>query len=113
MDGVITVTQLMIDDVVGPSISRWLGADADDTNPSIQVFEHDAGGRLLSCSDGLWKYAPEADELAEVINRLDTSSDTEGGLGSQMDLAESLVAFANEQGGHDNTTVVIAQTPTT
>ena len=95
--------QLMTDDVVGPSISRWLGADSDDTMPSIASFEHPAGGRLLSCSDGLWKYVPESAELAEVINRLDPLADT------AMDFAEALVAFANEQGGHDNTTVVIAQ----
>ena len=99
-DGVV-VTQLMVDDVVGTSISRWLGADAADTNPSIHIFEHDVGGRLLSCSDGLWKYVPEADQLAELIERLDAETN------SPLELAEALVSFANEQGGHDNTTVVI------
>ena len=100
----VVVTQLTVDDVEGPSISRWLGADAGDTAPTIVEFEHDAGGRLLSCSDGLWKYVPEATELAELISRLEPEAE------SALDLAESLVAFANEQGGHDNTTVVIAST---
>lgn len=97
----LTATQLMVDDVIGPSISRWLGADAGDTTPSVQVFEHDAGGRLLTCSDGLWKYVPETEQLAELIAGLDSDAET------TLDLAEALVAFANEQGGHDNTTVVI------
>lgn len=100
----VVVTQLTVDDVVGPSISRWLGADAGDTVPTIVEFEHDAGGRLLSCSDGLWKYVPEAQELAQLISRVEPEATT------PLDLAEALVAFANEQGGHDNTTVVIAPT---
>lgn len=101
-DGVLVVTQLMVDDVIGPSISRWLGADAAGTTPTIQAFEHDAGGRLLVCSDGLWKYVPETEELADLVTRLDSETET------PLELAEALVAFANEQGGHDNTTVVIA-----
>lgn len=107
--GTFIATQLMADDVVGPSISRWLGADADDTNPSIQTFEHDAGtadnpAMLLSCSDGLWKYVPDAEQLADLVSRLSPESQ------STLDLAEALVSFANEQGGHDNTTVVIVPT---
>lgn len=98
----LVVTQLTVDDVIGPSISRWLGGDAGDTTPSIQAFEHDAGGRLLSCSDGLWKYVPEAEELAALISRFDAEVET------SLELVEALAAFANEQGGHDNTTVVIA-----
>ena len=107
--GAFMATQLMTDDVIGPSISRWLGADAGDTSPSIQTFEHDAGtasspAMLLSCSDGLWKYVPEAEQLAEVVTRLSTEDQ------STLDLAEALVSFANEQGGHDNTTVIIVPT---
>ena len=103
-NGVVVVTQLTVDDVVGPSISRWLGADAPDTSPHLATFEHDAGGRLLLCSDGLWKYVPEPDELAALVSRLDPEAD------SALDLAEALVSFSNEQGGHDNITVVIAPT---
>jgi serine/threonine protein phosphatase PrpC len=120
-----TVTQLTIDDswavdqigsgtltqdeaLADPraqSITRWLGADALDATPTIQAFEHDAGGSLLLCSDGLWKYAPTEVEMAELISRLNESAiDALGGI----DLAEALVAFANECGGHDNTTVLLA-----
>lgn len=103
-DEAVVVTQLTIDDLIGSSISRWLGADADGTVPTIQAFEHDAGGRLLSCSDGLWKYVPLADELAQLVGRIDREADT------SLEAAEALVAFSNEQGGHDNITVVIAST---
>ena len=83
------------------SITRWLGADAIDTTPHIAVFEHDAGGSLLACSDGLWKYVPEENQLAELLA-------TMGNSDSVLGLTEKLVDFANESGGHDNITVVIA-----
>lgn len=107
--GTFVATQLMTDDVVGPSISRWLGADADSTDPTIQAFEHDAGtpqshAMLLSCSDGLWKYVPEAEQLADLVSKHFAEST------STIELAEALVSFANEQGGHDNTTVIIVPT---
>ena len=85
------------------SITRWLGADAVGAQPSIQVFEHDPGGSLLSCSDGLWKYVPTESELSDLLGSLGASVEP-----SKMETAEALVNFANERGGHDNTTVVIA-----
>ncbi len=106
VDGALTVTQLTTDDVFENSITRWLGADATDATPSISMVEHDAGGQLLGCSDGLWKYVPEEDQLAELLNRLRSAQPGLAGV----ELAQALVAFANEQGGHDNTTVVIVPT---
>ncbi|MFT7474990.1 MAG: serine/threonine protein phosphatase PrpC [Verrucomicrobiales bacterium] len=85
------------------SITRWLGADAVGVDSSIQVFEHDLGGSLLSCSDGLWKYVPTEHELVDLVASLTAGAEPAG-----LDLAEALVAFANERGGHDNITVVIA-----
>lgn len=104
VDDALVVTQLTTDDVFENSITRWLGADATDTTPSIAMAEHDAGGQLLACSDGLWKYVPEVDQLAELLNTMRAEQPERVGI----ELAEALVAFANEQGGHDNTTVVIA-----
>jgi len=100
-DGGPVATLLTEDDVVGQSISRWLGADAPDTSPHIQEFEHDPEGWLLLCSDGLWKYTPEEQDLATVIRDL--------GPLEPAELSEALVAFALEQGGHDNTSVVVAK----
>ncbi len=91
-------------DARAQSITRWLGADSVDPTPTIQEFEHDPGGTLLLCSDGLWKYTPTEDELAAKIDELDADGSAE-----PVALAEALVAFALESGGHDNTTVVIAR----
>ena len=99
-DGAPAVTQLTTDDELDGSITKWLGADAVDTAPNITLADHDAGGALLLCSDGLWKYAPSEDEMAAVL----ADHQELGGL----ELASALVAYALEQGGHDNTTVVIA-----
>lgn len=92
------------------SIIRWLGADAGDVVPNVQAYEHDPGGWLLSCSDGLWKYAATEESLAAL---LDENSGERGvardvALQSPLELAEALVAFANDRGGHDNTTIAIA-----
>lgn len=106
VDDTLVVTQLTTDDVFENSITRWLGADAADTTPAIAMVEHDAGGQLLACSDGLWKYVPEADQLAELLTNLRAGQPGLDGA----ELAQALVAFANEQGGHDNTTVVLSVT---
>lgn len=120
-EGELVVTQLTIDDSWGldqiasgamtedvaladpraQSITRWLGADAVGVESTIQAFEHDSGGTLLSCSDGLWKYVPTAAQLAELLAG-ETDAD------DNLALAEALVKFANDSGGHDNTTIVIA-----
>lgn len=105
VDGAQAVTQITTDDEFETSITRWLGADAPDTTPNIAVVEHDAGGQLLVCSDGLWKYVPTEEQLAELLSN---QHGVDGQKMDGLDLAEALVAYANEQGGHDNTTVVIA-----
>ncbi len=101
VDGARVVTQLTEDHVWEQSITRWLGADATNTTPELQAFEHDAGGSLLLCSDGLWKYVPTEADLAALLEE-------QGSAELPLALAESLVEFANESGGHDNTTIVIA-----
>ncbi len=80
-------------------MSRWIGADAPDPVPETASSVGSHSGRLLVCSDGLWRYAPEPGEMAALIERLI-------GEGVQ-DLAEALVSFANESGGHDNISVAL------
>ena len=82
------------------SITRWLGADAVDTTPSIATTDHEHGGRLLVCTDGLWNYAATVGELFDRITERDDPD--------PFALAESLVTFANESGGQDNISIVIA-----
>ena len=84
------------------SITRWLGADSHDVTPEMKAFQFELPGTLLVCSDGLWNYVPTEPELHDLV--------IAGGADeAPLDRAERLVAFANEQGGHDNITVAIAE----
>ncbi|MGI8807308.1 MAG: PP2C family serine/threonine-protein phosphatase [Acidimicrobiales bacterium] len=79
------------------TITRWLARDADPAwEPRVSRFDFPGPGRLLLVSDGLWNYAPEGADVAAAA-----------GTGPAIDVARRLVDFANEQGGHDNITVVI------
>ena len=83
------------------SITRWLGADSHDVTPETKTLTLELPGMMLVCSDGLWNYAPTEADIYELAF---AGEDDE----QPLDRAERLVAFANEQGGHDNITVAIA-----
>jgi serine/threonine protein phosphatase PrpC len=84
------------------AITRWLSLDADPAwRPHLSRFEP-GEGRLLLCSDGLWNYTVEAGELTAAASGDDMSL---------IATARRLVQFANEQGGHDNITVVLVELP--
>jgi serine/threonine protein phosphatase PrpC len=82
------------------TITRWLGRDAPDVDPSVAKYSL-GQGRLLLCSDGLWHYAPQPETLA--TNPALTAP-------TLVDQARGLADFANTAGGHDNITVVLAET---
>lgn len=86
----------------GHMITRWLGLDADpEWRPRLTAFEPPGAGRLVLCSDGLWNYTLDPDELA-------AAAANEPGL---LPLARRLTAFANDAGGADNITVVVVDIP--
>ncbi len=86
------------------AITRWLGIDAPDHTPRTVSLDLDGPGWLLVCSDGLWNYCSEAQDLAAVV------ADTAGTVGSEpLGLAGALVDWANAQGGQDNITVALAR----
>lgn len=85
------------------AITRWLGRDAEDVTPVMGRFPVTTEGWLLACTDGLWNYAREVDELAEQVR---LAAD---GAESVEDVAARLVRFATEAGGHDNITVALAR----
>jgi serine/threonine protein phosphatase PrpC len=89
-------------------ITRWYGLDCpDDGVPTVATTAVDgAAGWLLVCSDGLWNYCSAPADLQAMINRIVTESGPD-----PVSLAEALVAWANEQGGHDNITVAVARLP--
>ena len=82
------------------AITRWLGADViDDAIPSIINFTIPSSGYLLLCSDGLWNYAEQPQQLANLIQQ---TSHTHA-----ITISQSLVEFARHSGGHDNITVAL------
>jgi PPM family protein phosphatase len=78
------------------ALLRWLGADASDTQPHLNTFVPSAPGRVLVCSDGLYRYVPEPRDLGRVTH-----------AGTAIDVTSALVSFAITSGGHDNVTVVV------
>ncbi len=75
---------------------RSLGQE-DEANPDTLEFLLAPGDRLLLCSDGLWD---ELDDslLIQVL----------AGAADPQSCAAHLVALADEAGGHDNSTAVVA-----
>jgi serine/threonine protein phosphatase PrpC len=87
------------------SITRWLGRDApDDLTPHLTTVTASAGW-LMVCSDGLWNYRSEAEDLRTLLHGLAAGMDDP----TPAAVAQALVDFANEQGGRDNITVALAR----
>jgi serine/threonine protein phosphatase PrpC len=87
------------------SITRWLGRDApEDLTPHLATLTATPGW-LVVCSDGLWNYCSEAEDVRRLVhNGLEETGDD-----GPSAIAQWLVDFANEQGGRDNITVALAR----
>jgi len=86
-------------------ITRWLGADITEPQPHVSRFEPAGPGVLMICSDGLWNYLPEADDIAGLA--------LPGALTDPAGVASTLLKFALDAGGMDNITVVLVPVPLT
>jgi serine/threonine protein phosphatase PrpC len=86
------------------TITRWLGADSVDHTPECVSQTLDGPGWVLVCSDGLWNYASQLDELAAVVNGFKGE-----GSDDPLPLAAALIDWANAAGGHDNITAALAR----
>jgi len=78
-----------------------VGGDSDDLRVELHhalLFPNDV---LLLCSDGLTKHVPR-DQVAAAMEQVANGGDVE-------EAAKSLVAKANDEGGTDNVTVVLAR----
>jgi serine/threonine protein phosphatase PrpC len=73
---------------------------AQPPSPDVVTCDLLTGHLLLLCSDGLWKYAPEAGELADVVRQQRPPV-------VPLELSRQLVNFANTRGGTDNVTAAI------
>ncbi|MEA2302068.1 MAG: family protein phosphatase [Solirubrobacteraceae bacterium] len=82
------------------AITHWVGGDAPDRPPRVVTVHPDQPGRLMLCSDGLWNYAPEAAELAALVDALPAGA-------APAAVARSLTETALARGGRDNITVAV------
>jgi serine/threonine protein phosphatase PrpC len=82
------------------ALIRWLGADAADTEPHTSTVVPPGPGRVIVCSDGLYRYVPQPDQLADATL-----------AGTPIDVASALVRLALQAGGQDNVTVVVLPYP--
>lgn len=93
---------LTVDDARGHALTAWLGADAGEVVPHLITLRPTGPGTVLLCSDGLWNYLGNADELADRVRPL---------AATPLAAAADLVRYALDAGGHDNVTVVLAPFP--
>lgn len=94
------------------AITRWLGVDApEDLTPHTADLDLDRDGWLLVCSDGLWNYCSDAEDLRVLV--ADTVTAIGSGGHHPPTLARALVDWANAQGGIDNISVALVRSGAT
>ena len=96
-DGKLTYEEAMHSDKAH-AITKWLGADAGEPEPSVVTVDLEQPGILLLCTDGLWNYAEAAGRIEEL------AGSSENGA---IEMARRLVDFANAEGGRDNITAAL------
>ncbi|OMG58881.1 PP2C family serine/threonine-protein phosphatase [Tessaracoccus sp. ZS01] len=85
------------------AITKWLGRQATNVTPSVVTLQPQSNGWLMLCTDGLWNYASSPEDMSALFSACVSR------YPNPPALAESLVAWANDQGGKDNITVVVAR----
>jgi serine/threonine protein phosphatase PrpC len=87
------------------ALLQSLGAANDGKNPGVapnaRTLNLTESGVLLVTTDGFWNYVKNEDHLVKLVNQLPRDTDA-------LTLANHLVNFARQAGGHDNITVVAA-----
>jgi serine/threonine protein phosphatase PrpC len=78
------------------ALTAWLGADADEAVPHVRSYRPGCPGRLLLCTDGLWRHLPDAAGLRTVVREA-----------GPLPGARALVSYALEAGGRDNVTALL------
>jgi PPM family protein phosphatase len=82
------------------SITHWVGPAAPERPPRMVELRPERPGRLVLCTDGLWNYAPDAEELRRLVEELPAGA-------APAAVARALADMANARGGHDNITVAV------
>ncbi len=90
------------------AITRWLGVDSpEDLTPNTGDVDLTEDGWLVVCSDGLWNYWSDADDLRALVQE---SVAALGDAGRHPPtLAQALTDRANQAGGADNITVALVR----
>lgn len=90
------------------AITKWIGASATDVAPRVMAYKPQQSGWLLVCSDGLWNHVPDAGDFARLMADPVSKAHTDDhGHASPAGVADGLIAYANNCGGHDNITVAL------
>ena len=90
------------------AITKWIGASATDVAPRVMAYQPQQSGWLLVCSGGLWNHVPDAGDFARLMADLVSKAHTDDhGHASPAGVADGLIAYANNCGGHDNITVAL------
>ena len=79
-------------------ITNAVGGDSADVKVEVHKLHLEAGDAVLLCTDGLTNMVPD-EEIAHILQ---SQADPE-------QACKQLVAQANEQGGKDNITVIVAR----
>lgn len=77
------------------AITRWVAADGPPGPAHVVAHAADRPGVVLICSDGLWNHVPVPGDLARLV--ADDPADT----------ATAMLQAALDDGGTDNTTLVV------
>ena len=93
------ITEEEASSVVGKNvITRALGV-RDTVEVDYSLIKVNVGDKFLLCSDGLCGYADD-DEIFETVRR---------NLDNNEKIVDSLIQMANDRGGADNVTIVVAE----
>jgi serine/threonine protein phosphatase PrpC len=84
------------------ALIAWMGADSGEIDAHVSTVTPTGPGAVLLCSDGLWNYYPEAQDLAAAVP---------GATGAPLEAARTYVSLALRAGGKDNVTVVVVPVP--
>ncbi len=90
------------------AITRWLGVDApEDLTPHTSDLDLAEDGWFMVCSDGLWNYWSEAEDLRALVHAAVAALGSAGH--HPPTLAQALTDRANAAGGADNITVALVR----
>jgi serine/threonine protein phosphatase PrpC len=83
------------------AITRTLGGRGIGDEPSLRIIDIPDGPALVVlCTDGLWNYTQEVEQLADLVHRQPPGADA-------LRLARALVEHALDRNAHDNVTAAV------